>query len=292
MRKLIVTGSGGQLGRAVKRQLDGRYDLIRTDVAADDEIRRLDITDIDAVTSFAKEEKPYAIINCAAYTAVDAQETDVDNSYRINAIGARNLAIAAEETGAKLVHISTDYVFAGDKQTPYTEFDAPGPISIYGKTKLAGENFVKEFSRAHFILRTAWLYGEGKNFVRTMLRLAESHDQLGIVDDQIGNPTSAQELARAIDYLLGTDNYGLFHATCEGVCSWADFAEEIFRLAGRKVEIERLSSEEYAARNPAAAPRPHFSHLEKMMFRLTGGFAMCDWHDAIVRYLESGVTAG
>ncbi len=286
MKKLMVTGACGQLGRAVEKQMGERYELVRTDIFEGEGIRKLDITDVDAVTAFARAEKPCAIINCAAYTAVDAQEADVENSYRINAIGARNLAIAAEDTGARLVHISTDYVFAGNKETPYTEFDVPGPVSVYGKTKLAGENFVREFSRAHYILRTAWLYGEGRNFVKTMLRLSENHDTVSVVDDQIGNPTSAQELARAIDYLIPTENYGLYHATCEGVCSWAGFAEEIFRLAGKGTVVERLSSEEYLRRNPASAPRPHFSHLDKLMFRLTGDFAMCDWHDALDRYLS------
>ena len=134
-------------------------------------------------------------------------------------------------------------------------------------------------------MRTAWLYGDGKNFVKTMLRLSETHQRVSVVDDQIGNPTSSDELAKAIDYLLETDNYGLFHATCEGSCSWAEFAEEIFRLAGRDIEVEKLTSDEYALRNPQAAPRPHFSHLDKLMFRLTGDFAMCDWHEAIERYL-------
>ena len=285
MKKLLVTGSGGQLGRSVNRLIGSKYELVQTDVVEGDGIKALDITDVDAVCKAVAAEKPYAVINCAAYTAVDSQEKDVETSYRINAVGARNLAIAAEEAGAKLVHISTDYVFSGDKTTPYTEFDATGPVSVYGRTKLAGENFVKEFSRRHFILRTAWLYGDGKNFVKTMLRLSETHQRVSVVDDQIGNPTSSDELAKAIDYLLETDNYGLFHATCEGSCSWAEFAEEIFRLAGRDIEVEKLTSDEYALRNPQAAPRPHFSHLDKLMFRLTGDFAMCDWHEAIERYL-------
>ncbi len=285
MKKLLITGSGGQLGRSVNRLMSGRYELVQTDVFAGEGIRPLDITDVDAVCEAVRSEQPYAVINCAAYTAVDSQEKDVDTSYRINAVGARNLAIAAEEAGAKLVHISTDYVFSGDKTTPYTEFDATGPVSVYGKTKLAGENFVREFSRRHFILRTAWLYGEGRNFVKTMLKLSETHKTVSVVDDQIGNPTSSDELARAIDHLLETENYGLFHATCEGSCSWAEFAQEIFRLAGADTEVEKLTSEEYSMRNPSAAPRPHFSHLEKLMFRLTGDFAMCDWHEAIERYL-------
>ena len=288
MKKLIVTGSGGQLGRAIRGRLDGRYELIQTDIFDDEaaKIRKLDITDVDQVTSLVQATGPDGIINCAAYTAVDAQEKDVDNSWKINALGPRNLAIAAEDAGIPLVHVSTDYVFAGDQPVPYTEFDTPGPVSVYGKTKLAGEQFVREFSRRHYILRTAWLYGEGKNFVKTMLRLAETHEEVSVVDDQIGNPTSAADLARAIDYLLPTENYGLFHATCEGSCSWADFSEEIFRLAGKTTRVTRLTSEEYAARNPQSAPRPKYSHLEKLMFKLTGDFRMSDWHEAIEAYLK------
>ncbi len=288
MKKLIVTGSGGQLGRAIRGRLDGRYELIQTDIFDDEaaKIRKLDITDVDQVTSLVRATGPDGIINCAAYTAVDAQEKDVDNSWKINALGPRNLAIAAEDAGIPLVHVSTDYVFAGDQPVPYTEFDTPGPVSVYGKTKLAGEQFVREFSRRHYILRTAWLYGEGKNFVKTMLRLAETHEEVSVVDDQIGNPTSAADLARAIDYLLPTENYGLFHATCEGSCSWADFSEEIFRLAGKTTRVTRLTSEEYAARNPQSAPRPKYSHLEKLMFKLTGDFRMSDWHEAIEAYLK------
>ncbi len=289
MKKLIVTGSGGQLGRAIRGRLGDQYTLIQTDIFDDENagIRRLDITDVDQVTALVRSEKPDGIVNCAAYTAVDAQEKDVENSWKINALGPRNLAIAAEDAGVPLVHVSTDYVFAGDKPEPYTEFDTPGPVSVYGRTKLAGEQFVKEFSHRHYILRTAWLYGDGKNFAATMLRLAESHDEVSVVDDQIGNPTSAAELARAIEYLLPTENYGLFHATCEGSCSWADFAEEIFRLAGKTTRVTRLSSEEYAARNPQSASRPKFSHLDKLMFRLTGDFRMCEWHDAIETYLQA-----
>ena len=288
MKKLIVTGSGGQLGRAIRKRLGDSYELIQTDIFDDDAagIRKLDITDVDQVTALVRSEKADGIVNCAAYTAVDAQEKDVENSWKINALGPRNLAIAAEDAGIPLVHVSTDYVFSGTQPVPYTEFDTPGPVSVYGRTKLAGEQFVKEFSRRHYILRTAWLYGEGKNFAATMLRLAETHDEVSVVSDQIGNPTSAAELARAIEYLLPTENYGLFHATCEGSCSWADFSEEIFRSAGKSTRVTRLTSEEYAARNPQSASRPKFSHLDKLMFRLTGDFRMCDWHEAIEAYLK------
>ena len=278
MKKIIVTGCNGQLGRAVNKQYAGNteYELVNTDVA------ELDITSVDKVMELVGEVKPYAIINCAAYTAVEACEKEEDLAFRINAIGARNLGIAAEAVGAKLVHISTDYVFAGNGTRPYRETDPTGPQGAYGRTKLAGEEFVKEFSSRHFIIRTAWLYGDGKNFVRTMLRLAETNDKVRVVRDQVGSPTSASELAKAIAYLLPTDNYGLFHGTCEGDCSWAQFTEEIFRLAGKSTIVEGITSEEYGA----VVKRPAYSILENYMLKMTTDFMFKDWHDAIAEYLK------
>lgn len=278
MKKIIVTGCNGQLGRAINQELEGSTGIsfVNTDVA------ELDITNIDKVMELAREVKPYAIINCAAHTAVDACETDVDNAYRINAIGPRNLSIAATETGAKMIHVSTDYVFDGKGVRPYLEFDKTNPQGVYGASKLAGENMVKDFADKYFILRTAWLYGDGKNFVKTMLRLSESYDKVRVVNDQFGSPTSAKELAAAIAQLLFTENYGLFHATCEGSCHWADFATEIFRLAGKQTVVEGISTEEYGA----AAPRPAYSILENYMLKLTGGYQFADWHDAIEEYIK------
>lgn len=278
MKKIIVTGADGQLGRAINLQYAGSeaYELINTDVGD------LDITKIDRVMEFARQVRPYAIINCAAYTAVDACEKEEDLAFRINAIGPRNLSIAATETGAKLMHVSTDYVFDGNGTRPYVETDPTGPQGAYGRTKLAGENFVREFGDRHYIVRTAWLYGDGKNFVKTMLRLAETQDQVRVVMDQVGSPTSADELARAIAYLLPTENYGLFHGTCEGDCSWAQFTEEIFRLAGKNTKVEAITSEEYGA----AAKRPAYSILENYMFKMTTDFMFADWHDAIAEYIR------
>ena len=277
MKKIIVTGADGQLGRAINLQYAGSeaYELINTDVG------ELDITKIDRVMEFARQVRPYAIINCAAYTAVDACEKEEDLAFRINAIGARNLSIAAAETGAKLMHVSTDYVFDGNGTRPYRETDPTGPQGAYGRTKLAGEDFVREFSDRHFIVRTAWLYGDGKNFVKTMLRLSETNDKVRVVMDQVGSPTSADELAKAIAYLLPTENYGLFHGTCEGDCSWAQFTEEIFRLAGKNTIVEAITSEEYAA----AAKRPAYSILENYMLKMTTDFMFADWHDAIAAYI-------
>lgn len=283
MKKVIVTGCNGQLGIAINRLYAGDEDicLVNTDV------KELDITNIDKVMELVREVKPYAIINCAAHTNVNACETDIDNAYRINAIGPRNLSIAATETGAKLVQVSTDYVFSGNTDKPYMEFDQTGPLGAYGATKLAGEEMVKSFAKDYFILRTAWLYGEGKNFVKTMLRLSESHDTVKVVDDQVGTPTSASELAKVIAYLLPTQNYGVFHATCEGYCSWADFAEEIFRLAGRNTKVQKVTTAQYDAENPGSAPRPAYSILENYMLKLTTDFRLSDWQEAIREYITA-----
>lgn len=290
MKNIIVTGCNGQLGIAINKLLgsNGEYHLVNTDVSDPGFVhvdRKLDITSIEEVLAFSREVKPYAIINCAAYTAVDAAESHLDLNYKINAIGPRNLAIAAEDTGAKLIHISTDYVFPGDSEKPLTEFDPVGPKSVYGITKLAGENFVKEFARHYFIIRTAWLYGEGKNFVRTMLNVAKTHDEVTVVDDQFGSPTSTKELAKAIAYLLPSDNYGLFHGTCEGSTSWDEFTREIYRLAGVKTKVTSVTTAQYQEKNPQSAPRPHYSILDNYMFRLTTDHVYADWHDAIDVYM-------
>ncbi len=290
MKKILVTGCNGQLGRAINQEYDKTdVEFINTDVHAGEGITALDITNVDAVLSLVRDTRPDIIINCAAHTAVDLCEQQWDSAYKINAIGPRNLSIAAAETDAKLIHISTDYVFDGNGTRPYTEFDAPGPNSAYGKTKLEGENFVKDFANKYFILRTAWLYGDGKNFVKTMLRLSENHDKVTVVNDQVGNPTSTVELAKMIHFLEPTENYGLFHATCEGSCSWADLAEETFRLAGKKTVVERVTTEEYCHLNPNQAPRPAYSILDNYMLRLTSDFQMADWKDALKAYI-SGIS--
>lgn len=284
MKKIIVTGCNGQLGRAVNKIYHGstEYECINTDVG------ELDITNIDKVDGFVSQIKPYAIINCAAHTNVNGCETDVENAYKINAIGPRNLSIAAAKYQAKLVHISTDYVFDGQADVPYTEFDMPNPKAVYGKTKLAGENFVKEFARQYFIIRTAWLYGDGKNFVKTMLGLAQNHDKVTVVGDQFGSPTSADELAKAIAYLLPTDNFGLFHGTCEGITNWADFTREIYRLAGVSTVVETVTTEQYGKNTTGiVAPRPAYSVLENYMLKLTTDFMFADWEKAAAEYIKS-----
>ena len=287
MKKILVTGCNGQLGRAIRKEYAASdVEFINTDVVEGEGVVSLDITDVDAVLKLVRAEKPDVIINCAAHTNVDKCEEQWDLAYKINAIGPRNLSIAATEADAKMIHVSTDYVFEGNGTRPYTEFDAPNPVSAYGKTKLEGENFVKEFAKKHFILRTAWLYGDGKNFVKTMLALAENHDELNVVCDQVGTPTSAVELAKMIHYLEGTENYGTFHATCEGDTNWADFAEAIFKRAGKNVKVNHVTSKQYKEMNPASANRPAYSILEDYMIKLNSDFVMADWQDALDVYMK------
>ena len=288
MKKIIVTGANGQLGRAINGIYKGsaEFELVNTDCNVEG-VRNLDITNLEDVISLFEEVKPYAVINCAAHTAVDLCEVQKDAAYKINAIGPRNLSIAATKTGAKLMHISTDYVFKGDEPLPRTEFDQTNPKAMYGITKLHGENFVKQFAKDWFIIRTAWLYGDGKNFVKTMLRLSETHDEITVVDDQIGSPTSALELAKAIKYLIPTEKYGLYHGTCEGQCSWADFTKEIFRLAGKDTKVIPVTSAKYKEMNPNSADRPAYSVLENYMFKLTTDFMFADWRDAIAEYMKN-----
>lgn len=288
MKKILVTGCNGQLGRAIRKEYAGSdVEFVNTDVTEGEGVKALDITDVDAVLKMVEETKPEVIINCAAHTNVDACETQWDLAYKINAIGPRNLSIAASKAGAKMIHVSTDYVFEGNGTRPYTEFDEPNPVSAYGKTKLEGENFVKAFADKYFILRTAWLYGEGKNFVKTMLRLAETHGEVSVVSDQLGSPTSAVELAKMIHYLEPTENYGVFHATCEGDTNWAEFAEAIFKRAGKNTKVNHVTSEQYAKMNPASANRPAYSILDNYMLRLTSDFRMADWQDALDVYMKT-----
>ncbi len=283
MKEIIITGCNGQLGRAMNQILSDQkeYHLVNTDVG------ELDIADVEAVMKLAREVKPYAIVNCAAQTNVNGCEKNPENAFRINAIGARNLSIAAQETGAKLFQISTDYVFSGDTDRHYKEYDQTCPDSVYGKTKLQGEQFVKDFCRRYFILRTAWMYGEGNNFAKTMLRLSENSDTVQVVNDQYGTPTYAMDLARAIACLLPTDNYGIFHASCEGECNWAEFAAEIFRLAGKSTVVEGITTSVYDAKFPGQAPRPAYAVLDNDMFAMTTNFRFPVWEESIAVYLKT-----
>ncbi len=284
-RRIVITGANGQLGRALNQVLKERTDLtvVNTDTGEPTAYCPiiLDITNSVAVMNLVQEIKPEIIINCAAHTAVDLCESDQDRAYRINAIGPKNLAAAASALDAKLIHISTDYVFDGEGDTPYTEESITNPQSVYGSTKLAGEEFVKDLCEKYCILRTAWLYGDGKNFVKTMLALAEKQTDIKVVSDQYGSPTSALELARAITFLIDNDGFGVYHATCEGKTTWYEFAMEIFRLAGIHVTVTPITTDEYKA----PAKRPKYSVLENEKLK-AAGYHMKSWQEALQEYME------
>ena len=272
MKRIMITGASGQLGLALYRLLkdQAQYELLRTNSSGSEKesVQVLDVTDEAGVEHYIDKNKPDIIINCAAFTAVDLCESEEDKAYRINALGPKYLAEAAERSGAKLVHVSTDYVFDGEAAKPYIEEDPTNPVSVYGRTKLAGDSFVQESCSRYYILRTAWVYGEGKNFVKTMLRLAESGNKLRVVKDQYGTPTSALELARVILFLMETDAYGIYHTTCEGSTTWYEFALAIFEAAGLKVQVEPIPTSEY----PTPAKRPRYSILDNR--RCVSGMAI------------------
>ena len=276
--KIVITGARGQLGTELINQL--KY-IEGIDVIPIDR-EELNIIDINSVNEFLLNNKPDVVVNCAAHTAVDLCETDVENAYKINAVGPRNLAIVCEKIGAKLVQVSTDYVFDGNGTRPYREDDKTCPNSIYGTSKLMGENFVREFCSRYFIVRTAWLYGEGNNFVRTMLKLAETNKELNVVNDQFGSPTSTVDLAKAIIDLMTTEHYGVYHGTCEGQCSWYDLAKKIFEIKNIDIKVNPVTSEEF--KRPA--PRPAYSVLDNFMLKLVGLNSFRNWEESLKEYLD------
>ncbi len=289
--KILVTGANGQLGTEILKCFERGYTELGTpevlklanSVDAMD-VDVLDITDTNAVIALFEEKKYDAVINCAAYTNVNKCETEYDLAFRVNAIGPRNLAIAADRIGAKLVHVSTDYVFPGDGTVPYTEWDACGPVSAYGKTKHLGEQYVREFSDKYFIVRTAWLYGYyGTNFVKTMIKVGTERGACKVVNDQRGNPTNAADLAHHILKLLTTDEYGVYHGTGNGECSWYDFTVKIFEYAGIKADLSPCTTEEY----PTPAKRPAYSSLDNMMFRNTVGDEFRPWEAALKEFIDN-----
>ena len=276
--RIIITGANGQLGLELSKQLsrNKEYEVICTD------IEELNIVDINSVNKVISKYKPDVVINCAAHTAVDLCETDIENAYKINAIGPRNLAIACEKVNAKFVQVSTDYVFDGTKDGEYTENDETNPINIYGESKLAGEKYVQEILDKYYIVRTSWVFNiNGKNFIETMLRLSKANNQLSIVNDQIGSPTYTKDLSRLLVDMLETSKYGLYHATNEGYCSWYEFANTIFKLANINIDIKAINSNEYASR----AKRPLNSKLSKDKLIEYGFKPLPHWEDALKDYL-------
>jgi len=276
--RLLVLGAAGQLGSAICTILSDEFDVIPATRI------QTDITSLPQLRVLVAEAKPDVIINSAAYTDVDGCELNPDKAFLVNALGARNVAIVAREAGAKLVHISTDYVFDGCKGSPYLEFDQPNPINVYGASKLLGETLVREQTHRFFIIRTAWLYGKtGKNFVKTMLSLAREQKEIRVVNDQWGTPTCVEDLARQIGKLIQTELYGTYHCTSQGSCTWYEFAQEIFRLAKVDIQIKPITSEEF----PRPAKRPKNSVLENYMLKLQGLDIMPPWREALACFMSN-----
>jgi len=283
--KIVITGANGQLGTDLCRELQARdvIPLTHSDI---------EIGDMNSVKEVLKRYHPDIIINTAAFVRVDDCETNSDRAYLVNALGARNIAVAAQEQGSKLMHISTDYVFGGGEEphtTPYTEFDNPIPLNTYGKSKLAGENLVRDLCPRHFIIRSSALFGiagssgKGGNFVETMLQLAVDRDEISVVDDQVFSPTYTKDLAKKIVQLISTEYYGLFHITNKGACSWFGFTEEIMKLANAKVKLVPVTSAQYST----PAKRPHFSVLDNYHLRHLGMDDTRPWQEALRDYMIS-----
>jgi len=279
--RVLLTGGNGMLGRTLVRELGGEFEVIATDLP------EADITDEVSLDVIFGQHAPDAVIHCAAMTAVDRCETERDLAFRLNARGTSNVAALCNRRGIRLVAISTDYVFDGDSYRSYNEFDrATGGRTVYGQSKFAGEEAVRTLCPNHVIARISWLYGAGgPSFVHAMMSLADgSRPVLKVVADQLGNPTSAVAVARALREMLKRPNLcGTFHLTCEGEATWAEFAEEIFRLAGKEQKVQPCTTEEF----PRPAPRPKNSRLDKMGLRLAGLPPMPDWKDALAEFMAA-----
>lgn len=276
--KVLVTGVGGQLGHDVCKVLTARG-IPHTGV----DIADFDITDAQATMDFISNYVPDAVIHCSAYTAVDKAEGELALVRKVNADGPRNIAAACKAANAKMLYVSTDYVFPGTGEHFYEVDDPTGPLGAYGETKLAGELAVKELLDRYFIVRISWVFGEnGNNFVKTMLRLSETKEEIGVVCDQIGSPTYTADLAPLLCDMVMTDKFGTYHATNEGVCSWADFAEAIFAAAGKQVRVNHIPTSAY----PTKAARPLNSRMSKQSLDAAGFARLPDWKDALSRYMQ------
>ncbi len=275
--KILVTGARGQLGHDICRALALRGIAHRgTDVSD------FDITDAAATAAYINDYHPDAIVHCAAYTAVDRAEDEEPLCFAVNAIGTQNLALAARAIGAKMMYVSTEYVFAGNGTHFHKTDEATGPLSVYGRSKCRGEELLRETLDEHFIVRISWLFGKnGGNFVKTILKLAKTRPELNVVCDQIGSPTYSYDLAQLLCDMIVSEKYGTYHATNEGVCSWAELAAEALRLAGSTTKIHPIPASEY----PSRATRPYNSRLDKHCLDRAGFARLPDWKDALARYL-------
>ncbi|MCM3747644.1 dTDP-4-dehydrorhamnose reductase [Paenibacillus pasadenensis] len=278
--KVLVTGANGQLGRELTL-----WETVEGIEIVGMGRKELDITSLEQCREAFAMVGPDVIINCAAYTSVDQAESAVEEAYQINASGARNVAIAAREIGAKLIHVSTDYVFDGKGSKPYQEYDATNPQTVYGKSKLVGEHLVQSLHDRWFIVRTSWVYGAyGVNFVSTMLKLGAERDSLSVVDDQVGSPTFTKDLAAFLLELAETEAYGIYHASSRGSCTWYDFAKAIFQEVGMSVKVNPCTTEEF----PRAAARPAYSVLDHSAIRVNEFNDFPSWNDALKKFFKKG----
>lgn len=276
--KVLVTGTKGQLGYDVVNELEKRG---HTAVAVD--IEEMDITDAVSVERVITEAEVEAVIHCAAYTAVDAAEDNVEICRRVNAEGTKNIAKVCKKLDLKMIYISTDYVFDGEGERPWEPDDERHPLNVYGQTKYEGELAVEKYLEKYFIVRIAWVFGvNGKNFIKTMLKLSETHEELNVVDDQVGSPTYTYDLAVLLVDMVESDKYGRYHATNEGLCTWYEFAKEIFRQTGVEVKVNPVTSDMF----PAKAKRPKNSRMSKEKLDANGFHRLPTWQDALERYLS------
>lgn len=274
--KILITGASGMLGYDLQETLKN-HELILFNS------KTLDITNKQIVNEKIGKIEPDIVINAAAYTNVDACEKNYDDAYKVNALGPKNLAKVCKELDIPLVHISTDYVFNGEKNTPLKEEDEIGPKTAYGKTKLEGEIFIQETCNKYFIIRTAWLYGcNGNNFVKTMLELAKNNNEINVVNDKVGSPTYTFDLAIAISKIIETDDYGIYHLTNSGSCSWYEFSKEIFKLSNINIKVNPVSTEEF----PRPAPRPKYSVLSDEKWINKGFKPLRNYKEALKDYLS------
>lgn len=288
--KIMITGCKGQLGNELQTIIKNKRseigavpdDIVGAEVIPVD-IEDLDITDVSAVLKFVASHKPDVIINCAAMTNVDGCETNYETAFKVNAAGVRNLACAAESIGAKLIHVSTDYVFAGDGKKPYIEWDIVNPQSVYGASKALGEKYALSFCKRTFIVRTAWLYGYvGKNFVKTVRRVIREKGAITVVNDQLGNPTNANDLAHHLLKLAVTEDYGIYHCTGKGEGSWYDFAVKIAEYSGMPGTVSPCTTAEYNS----PTKRPAYSSLRNLALECGVGDEMRDWQIALKEYIS------
>ena len=282
--KILVTGVKGQLGYDCVRELKerGYTNVLGIDKDA------LDITDEEAVCRFIREYKPDVVMHNAAWTAVDKAEQMPEAVYAVNALGPKYIAEACEEVGATMFYISTDYVFSGKGGKPFEVNDPKEGLSVYGRTKSQGEDFVRAILSKYYIIRISWVFGiNGHNFIKTMLKLAETHKELNIVDDQIGSPTYTYDLSKLMCDMMERECYGMYHATNEGYCSWAEFAKEIFKIAHKDVMVNPVTTEEYKKLVPNQADRPLNSRMSKDSLDKAGLQRMPPWQDATRRYIEA-----